>query len=137
MKALLFVSTNSQLELTYLILACVGISIILVCIGAYIFNYGERIKERVQNFKGFGLEMSVSVITVFILVGVAMVVPMIWNSFSRTMDALNQKDQELLKENQTLTKKLDENQKTLEAALSNAMRNQVLYLALDSINDKD
>lgn len=66
----------TQLDLIYLILACVGLLIVLACIGSYLFGYGRSLQDRVQEIKAFGADMRISVITVCILVGIALVVPL-------------------------------------------------------------
>jgi hypothetical protein len=52
------------------ILPTLGILILLVCIGAFIFPYGERLRGKIQKIKAFGLDLEISVITFFVLVGV-------------------------------------------------------------------
>ena len=46
-----------------------GIGIVLFCISAYIFPYGNKFRDKVQTIKGFGVDLQVSVLTVFILMG--------------------------------------------------------------------
>jgi hypothetical protein len=52
------------------ILPALGILILLICIGAFVFTYGERFRGKVQKIKAFGLDLEISVITFFVLVGV-------------------------------------------------------------------
>lgn len=47
----------------------IGIAVVLFCMLAYIFPYGERFRDKTQKIKGFGLDLEVSVLTVFILIG--------------------------------------------------------------------
>lgn len=55
------------------ILPLIGVIIILVCIGAYFFNYGTNLKGSIQEIKMFGADMKISIITVFVLVGLIFV----------------------------------------------------------------
>src|ERR1051325_8809456 len=51
------------------VLPIIGLLIILFCLGAYFFRYGTRLKESVQEIKMFGADLRISILTVFILVG--------------------------------------------------------------------
>lgn len=51
------------------ILPCIGILIIVFCIGAYFFKYGIHLKDNIQEFKMFGADLKISIITVFALIG--------------------------------------------------------------------
>jgi len=51
------------------ILPCAGILVILFCIGAYFFKYGATLKDSIQQFKMFGADLRISIITVFVLIG--------------------------------------------------------------------
>lgn len=55
------------------LLPLIGIIIILFCIGAFFFKYGTNIKDSVQEIKIFGADMKISIITVFVLVGLIFV----------------------------------------------------------------
>lgn len=46
-----------------------GIMVVLFCLSSYIFPFGERFKDKTQKIKGFGVDLEVSVITLFILIG--------------------------------------------------------------------
>lgn len=54
------------------ILPIFGIGIVVFCILSFIFPYGSKFKEKTQKIKGFGLDLEVSVLTLFIIVGVIM-----------------------------------------------------------------
>ena len=47
-----------------------GVAIIVFCLLSFVFPYGERFKDKIQKIKGFGVDLEVSVITLFILIGV-------------------------------------------------------------------
>jgi hypothetical protein len=55
------------------VLPLIGLIIILVCIGAYFFKYGANLKGSIQEIKMFGADMKISIITVFVLVGLIFV----------------------------------------------------------------
>ena len=52
-----------------IVLPIIGLVIILFCLGAYFFKYGTRLKDSIQEFKMFGADLKISILTVFILVG--------------------------------------------------------------------
>lgn len=52
-----------------IVLPIVGLCIILFCVGAFFFRYGARLKDSVQEFKVFGADVKISILTVLILVG--------------------------------------------------------------------
>jgi len=52
-----------------ILLPAAGILIILFCLGAYFFKYGDRLKENIQEFHMFGADLKISIITVFVMVG--------------------------------------------------------------------
>jgi hypothetical protein len=56
-----------------IVLPLIGMIIILLSIGAYFFKYGTRIKDCIQEFRMFGADMRVSIITVFIVVGLILI----------------------------------------------------------------
>jgi hypothetical protein len=47
----------------------IGVIIILFCLLSYVLPFGARFKEKVQKIKGFGIDIEVSVVTLFILIG--------------------------------------------------------------------
>lgn len=47
----------------------IGIGIILFCLLSFIFPFGRKFKNKVQKIKGFGVDIEVSVLTLFILIG--------------------------------------------------------------------
>lgn len=51
------------------VLPVVGLCIILFCLGAFFFQYGTKLKDNVQEFTLFGANLKISILTVFILVG--------------------------------------------------------------------
>ncbi|MBC7686992.1 MAG: hypothetical protein H7211_02310 [Aquabacterium sp.] len=52
-----------------IVLPLVGLVIVLLCIGAYFFKYGSHLKDSTQEFKMFGADMKISIITIFVMVG--------------------------------------------------------------------
>ena len=55
-----------------IVLPIIGIVIVLFCLGSFIFPYGEKFKSTNQVFKGYGLDLEISLLTVFVLLGVAL-----------------------------------------------------------------
>lgn len=55
------------------VLPTIGLIIILFCLGAYFFKYGNNIKDSVQEIKMLGADMRISIITVFVLVGLILI----------------------------------------------------------------
>lgn len=55
------------------VLPTIGLIIILLCLGAYFFKYGANIKDSVQEIKMLGADMKISIITVFVLVGLILI----------------------------------------------------------------
>lgn len=52
------------------ILPLLGVAILLFCFGSFVLPYGERFKGKIQKVKAFGMDLEVSVITFFVIVGV-------------------------------------------------------------------
>ena len=55
-----------------IVLPLLGIVIIVVCLLSFIFPYGQRFKDKTQKIKALGVDMEVSVLTLFVIAGVAM-----------------------------------------------------------------
>src|SRR5260370_33460709 len=55
-----------------IILPTFGVGIVLFCLLSFVFPYGERFKDKVQKIKALGVDLEVSVLALFILVGVVM-----------------------------------------------------------------
>lgn len=56
-----------------IVLPLIGLVIVLLCIGAYFFKYGRNLKDSIQEFKMFGADMKISIITVFVMVGLILI----------------------------------------------------------------
>lgn len=52
------------------VLPILGIVILLFCFGSFVFPYGDRFKSKIQKVKAFGLDLQVSVVTFFVIIGV-------------------------------------------------------------------
>lgn len=52
-------------------LPLLGIGIIIFCVLSFVFPYGARFRDKVQKVSAFGLNMEISVITFFVLIGFA------------------------------------------------------------------
>ena len=79
------------------ILPLIGVIIIFVCVGAYFFKYGSNLKDSIQEIKMFGADMRISIITVFVFVGLIFI-------FSGTYFTI-------VNTNSTLSKILDDEKK--------------------------
>jgi len=137
MLIILDIPLATQLDLVYLILACVGIVIILVCIGTYFFSYGERLKDKIQEIKAFGTDMKISVVTVFIFVGVALIIPMVWTGFNNTIKALDNSRQSLLTEKEAIIKERDLFKLKFDEAMAKRTRDQIYLLDLEGISERE
>ena len=137
MVIIIDIPLSTQLDLVYLILAFVGIVIILVCIGTYFFSYGERLKDKIQEIKAFGTDMKISVVTVFIFVGVALIIPMVWTGFNNTIKALDSSRQNLQSEKDSIIKERDVLKLKFEDAMAKRTRDQVCLLDLEGVSERD
>lgn len=52
-------------------LPILGIAIIIFCVLSFFFPYGAQFRDKVQKISAFGLNMEISVITFFVLIGFA------------------------------------------------------------------
>jgi hypothetical protein len=50
-----------------------GILIILFCVTSFVLPYGRNFKDKTQKIQGFGLNLEVSVLTLFIVIGFTLV----------------------------------------------------------------
>ncbi|HVF82049.1 MAG TPA: hypothetical protein VM884_08955 [Flavisolibacter sp.] len=128
---------TSQLDLMYLVLACVGIIIILGCIGAYLFGYGGAFKDKIQEISAFGADMKISVVTVFILVGVGFIVPLVWTSFNDAVRTLNHSKETLMNEKDKALRERDQLRILLDQANAKRTRDQVYFLELEGIAETE
>ncbi len=53
------------------ILPIFGLLMLLFCILSYFFPYGERFRGKIQKIKAFGMNFEVSILALFILIGLA------------------------------------------------------------------
>jgi hypothetical protein len=53
-------------------LPVVGLSIIVFCIASFFFPFGTQFKETKQTIHGFGVDLEISVLSLFLLVGTLM-----------------------------------------------------------------
>lgn len=51
-------------------LPLLGMGIVVFCVLSFFFPYGEKLKGKIQKIKGFGVDLEVSVLTLFIIIGV-------------------------------------------------------------------
>lgn len=59
-------------SMVHIILPIVGIGIIVFCVLSFFLPYGANFRGKVQKIKGFGVDLEVSVVALFIIVGVGM-----------------------------------------------------------------
>ncbi len=55
-----------------LIISMSGLGILAFCILSFFFPYGERFKGKIQKIKGLGVELEISIFTLFIIAGVTL-----------------------------------------------------------------
>lgn len=58
--------------ITNYILPLIGIVILFFCILSFIFPYGKKFKGKIQKINAFGVNIEVSVLTLFIIIGVCL-----------------------------------------------------------------
>ena len=58
--------------ITNYVMPGIGCIIILVCLLSFFSSFGDKFKDKTQKIKGFGIDLEVSVLSLFILVGVAL-----------------------------------------------------------------
>ena len=57
---------------TSIILPILGILILIFCVLSFVFPYGAKFKDKKQTINAFGVKLEVSVLTLFILIGVCL-----------------------------------------------------------------
>lgn len=85
-------------------LPLLGIGIVVFCILSFFFPYGEKFKGKIQKIKGFGVDLEVSVLTLFIIIGVIL-------SFSGVYLQIKDYEEQLYqvkKERDTVKERLEE-----------------------------
>ncbi len=55
-----------------LVIPLLGFGIIIFCILSFFLPYGEKFKGKIQKIKGFGVDLEISVFTLFIIIGVTL-----------------------------------------------------------------
>jgi len=55
-----------------LVLPILGILIVLFCLGSFLFPYGSKFGATPQVFRGYGLDLQISLRTVFLMIGVGL-----------------------------------------------------------------
>lgn len=53
-----------------LFITILGFGIIIFCILSFLFPYGEKFTGKIQKIKGFGVDLEISILTLFIIIGV-------------------------------------------------------------------
>ena len=96
------------------VLPIFGIVILLLCFGSFVFPYGDRFKGKIQKVKAFGLDLEVSVIAFFVIVGVIFSLTGAYfqqknyeKKIADTEEALANKDRELKEKEKDLNKKIE------------------------------
>lgn len=57
-------------QIGILFIPFLGMGIIIFCILSFFLPYGEKFKGKIQKIKGFGVDMEISIFTLFIMIGV-------------------------------------------------------------------
>lgn len=79
-----------------LVLPLLGIMIVVFCVLSFFFPYGERFKDKIQRIKGFGLDLEVSVLTLFIIVGVVLSLTGIYLQVKRYEEQVKRYEEQVL-----------------------------------------
>lgn len=61
------------MELVMVIIPILGFGIIIFCILSFFFPYGDKFKGKIQKIKGFGVDLQISIFTLFIIIGATLV----------------------------------------------------------------
>ena len=57
-------------QIVVIFISLLGIGIIIFCILSFFFPYGEKFKGKIQKIKGLGIDLEISIFTLFIIIGV-------------------------------------------------------------------
>jgi hypothetical protein len=57
------------------VLPLFGMMIVIFCVSSFFFSFGLRFKESKQTIRGFGVDLEISVLTLFLLMGFVMIFP--------------------------------------------------------------
>ncbi len=118
-----------------IILPCAGIVVILFCIGAYFFKYGINLKDNIQEFKMFGADLRISIVTVFVLIGLIFIFAGTYFNIVNTNSTLTKmlnEEKERSKKNETELIGLQGEIKTLKLSQNKTID---YYLDLDGITN--
>lgn len=55
------------------VLPLFGMMIVIFCVSSFFFPFGQRFKESKQTIRGFGVDLEISVLTLFLLMGFIMI----------------------------------------------------------------
>lgn len=82
----------------------IGIAVVLFCMLSFILPYGSRFREKTQKIKGFGVDLEVSVLTVFILIGFTFAFSGIFLQFKGYDNQLSALERERLERDATISR---------------------------------
>jgi hypothetical protein len=102
-----------------------------------VFPIGERFKDKTQKIKGFGVDLEISVLTLFILVGVGFVLTGVYlqmKSFEDRIAAVGAEQSVLKSEREKLKAERDALQSALERAGKTQMR---VLVTLSGVSTKE
>jgi len=106
----------------------VGIALLLLCIAILLTPLGRRFSERTQKIQGFGLNLEVSILTLLVLIGVALMTSGIWLQLQDVKRQLKQLEDD--------KRRAEDNFKTAQEQLENAKKlGLVAFAKLDGVND--
>ena len=117
------------------ILPLIGLIIIFVCVGAYFFNYGARLKDSIQEIKMFGADMKISIITVFVLVGLIFVFSGTYFTIVNTNSTLSNILEDEKKKNNEYVLELNELRGQVKELKLSQNKTLAYFLDLDGIKD--
>jgi hypothetical protein len=115
------------------VLPTIGLIIILFCVGAYFFKYGTNLKDSTQEFKMFGADMKISIITVFVLVGLILIFAGTYFNVINTNSKLAQMLDDEKKKNDTYQGQLREMQGQVNLLKLSQNKTLNYFLDLDGI----
>ena len=113
-----------------IILPIFGILIVFFCILSFVFPYGEKFKGKTQKIKAFGVDLEVSVLSLFIIIGLILSLIGLFLQVKDYENQLDFKDEEI--------NDVKNNADAAKLALEQAQKRQiVLLVTLEDISENN
>jgi hypothetical protein len=110
-------STRSEL-ISDLVLPAIGVGVIVFCIASFFFPFGQRFKETKQTIRGFGVDLEISVLTLFLLIGFAFSLVGVYLHLSeRSVEALQREHDQAVQQRDQAREELNRARQEQKAAV--------------------